>query len=153
MLVKFITPPDAQSRYAFRSTEKVALQEIGPRFTLKLKSLRKGLPAVQIFGEPSKPLEFDEFDEASDENDDAKAEQIQDAEDKQEKSKPKTKPPATDEYQWQWKVSCDLIQSSAQWAMLSIFLYSLSWKPPDAHSFCSVYLYPCLTIDPPLVKS
>ncbi|EJD47914.1 Brix-domain-containing protein [Auricularia subglabra TFB-10046 SS5] len=32
-------------RYAFRSTEKVALQEIGPRFTLKLRWLKKSLPA------------------------------------------------------------------------------------------------------------
>ncbi|KAK0189096.1 anticodon-binding protein [Armillaria mellea] len=46
-------------RYAFRSTEKVALQEIGPRFTLKLRSLRKGIPAVQRFGEAPKGLEFD----------------------------------------------------------------------------------------------
>lgn len=30
----------------FKSIEKTALQEIGPRFTLKLKWLRKGLPAV-----------------------------------------------------------------------------------------------------------
>ncbi|KAI4523748.1 Brix-domain-containing protein, partial [Schizophyllum commune Loenen D] len=46
-------------RYAFRSTEKVALQEIGPRFTLKLRWLKKGIPAVQQFGAPPKPLEFD----------------------------------------------------------------------------------------------
>ena len=45
------------SRYAFRSEEKVALQEIGPRFTLKLRSLRKGLPAVQNFGEAPKTTE------------------------------------------------------------------------------------------------
>jgi glutamine cyclotransferase len=32
--------------YAFRSPEKVALQEIGPRFTLKLRSLKKNIPAV-----------------------------------------------------------------------------------------------------------
>lgn len=30
----------------FKSIEKTALQEIGPRFTLKLRWLRKGLPAV-----------------------------------------------------------------------------------------------------------
>ena len=35
-------------RYAFRSTEKVALQEIGPRFTLKLKWLKKGLPKAKM---------------------------------------------------------------------------------------------------------
>lgn len=31
-------------RYEFRSTEKAALQEIGPRFTLKLVSMASGLP-------------------------------------------------------------------------------------------------------------
>ena len=46
-------------RYAFRSPEKVALQEIGPRFTLKLRYIKKGLPAVKNLGAPSKPLEFD----------------------------------------------------------------------------------------------
>ncbi|KIM90614.1 hypothetical protein PILCRDRAFT_812370 [Piloderma croceum F 1598] len=45
-------------RYAFRSEEKVALQEIGPRFTLKLRSLRKGIPAVQNFGEAPKKTEI-----------------------------------------------------------------------------------------------
>ena len=34
-------------RYAFKSTEKTALQEIGPRFTLKLRWLKKGLPSVK----------------------------------------------------------------------------------------------------------
>ncbi|TFK95418.1 anticodon-binding protein [Pterulicium gracile] len=47
-------------RYAFRSLEKVSLQEIGPRFTLKLRSLRKGLPAVTRFGEERDGLEFDD---------------------------------------------------------------------------------------------
>lgn len=54
-------------RYAFRSTEKVALQEIGPRFTLKLRWLKKGLPAPKKDegakdGEaaPEQPAEKDE---------------------------------------------------------------------------------------------
>jgi ribosome production factor 1 len=33
-------------RYAFTSPTQAKLQEIGPRFTLKLRWLRKGLPAV-----------------------------------------------------------------------------------------------------------
>ncbi|KAG9128538.1 hypothetical protein FRC07_003427 [Ceratobasidium sp. 392] len=45
-------------RYAFRSTEKAALQEIGPRFTLKLRSLKKGVPVVEVGSEPPPPLEF-----------------------------------------------------------------------------------------------
>ncbi|KAG7093963.1 hypothetical protein E1B28_007594 [Marasmius oreades] len=79
-------------RYAFRSTEKVALQEIGPRFTLKLRSVRKGIPAVQNFGNAPKPLEFD-----SGENDgDPK-------EDDDDTSPPKVLPPKQDEYLWSWK--------------------------------------------------
>lgn len=96
-------------RYAFRSTEKVALQEIGPRFTLKLRSLRKGLPAVRALGEPSKPLEFDVFEE-----DESQAvEDVQppegEAHDGTEGGQKETeqttaKPPTEDEYQWIWKV-------------------------------------------------
>ncbi|KAK0501467.1 anticodon-binding protein [Armillaria luteobubalina] len=80
-------------RYAFRSTEKVALQEIGPRFTLKLRSLRKGIPAVQRFGEAPKGLEFDNG--ASEDEPDQTEEP---------KNEPETVvPPKQDEYLWAWK--------------------------------------------------
>ena len=46
-------------RYAFKSPEQVALQEIGPRFTLKLRWLKRGLPTLHHFGESPKPLQFD----------------------------------------------------------------------------------------------
>jgi len=84
------------SRYAFRSPEKVALQEIGPRFTLKLKHLRKGIPAVQVFGEPAKPLEFDNGDEEGEKV----AETAEPA---------KVVPPKQDEFLWAWKVSIFLL--------------------------------------------
>lgn len=58
MFFAILINPRTKTRYAFCSEEKVALQEIGPRFTLKLKSLRKGLPAVQNFGEAPKKVEF-----------------------------------------------------------------------------------------------
>ncbi|KZT06164.1 Brix-domain-containing protein [Laetiporus sulphureus 93-53] len=105
-------------RYAFRSTEKVALQEIGPRFTLKLRSLRKGLPAVKNLGEPSKPLEFDTFQEESTSAEDvhmadvegtaeAQAQEGSDSQDgqpsQQQKNPKKVLPPTEDEYQWIWK--------------------------------------------------
>ncbi|KAL4073010.1 anticodon-binding protein [Scleroderma yunnanense] len=45
-------------RYAFRSPEKVALQEIGPRFTLKLRWLKGGLPEVHNFGASPEALEI-----------------------------------------------------------------------------------------------
>ena len=119
------------SRYAFRSTEKAALQEIGPRFTLKLRSLRAGLPAVKEFGEPSTKLEFDEFDDvAADgghlerkDSDKPPAEGVDESgkdkdgvEDKVSESKlmKKTKPPTVDEYQWQWKVSDPGLHSARQ---------------------------------------
>ncbi|PPQ62865.1 hypothetical protein CVT24_006263 [Panaeolus cyanescens] len=89
-------------RYAFRSTEKVALQEIGPRFTLKLRWLKKGIPAVQRIGEGPEELMFEEpsqsptttpadAEEPSEENQAAPA------------PKQKTVPPKQDEFLWQWK--------------------------------------------------
>ncbi|EPT00737.1 hypothetical protein FOMPIDRAFT_1162776 [Fomitopsis schrenkii] len=98
-------------RYAFRSTEKVALQEIGPRFTLKLRSLKKGLPAVTTFAEPKKPLEFDNFDEEDADDEQAATGEMQvdvDADSPEEGQAevppPKQKGPnATDELLWQWK--------------------------------------------------
>ncbi|KIM34492.1 hypothetical protein M408DRAFT_325885 [Serendipita vermifera MAFF 305830] len=71
-------------RYAFRSTEKAALQEIGPRFTLKLRWLKRGIPAVQNLGAAPPPLQL-----ASDEENEEKEKRVV--------------PPATDEYEWQWK--------------------------------------------------
>ncbi|KAJ3516935.1 hypothetical protein NLJ89_g805 [Agrocybe chaxingu] len=85
-------------RYAFRSTEKVALQEIGPRFTLKLRWLKKGIPAVYRFGEDPRPLVFD--DQLNDEGkDDSNT-----TEPLSEHEKPtKTIPPKQDEFVWAWK--------------------------------------------------
>ncbi|KAI0080147.1 Brix-domain-containing protein [Panus rudis PR-1116 ss-1] len=108
-------------RYAFRSTEKVALQEIGPRFTLKLKSLRKGLPAVTNLGEVAKDLEFDNFQDMPEssiskdtaqgkasnadtaEHDESMEQDEGESENQKGKKKSKTLPPKEDEYQWVWK--------------------------------------------------
>lgn len=103
-------------RYAFRSIEKVQLQEIGPRFTLKLRSLKKGLPAVKNLGELSKPLEFDSFDadadaDAKEPKLDDQGAQAQDGDRMDEDEQPgpseekpkKVAPPKDDEYQWMWK--------------------------------------------------
>ncbi|KAF7796815.1 hypothetical protein EIP86_007999 [Pleurotus ostreatoroseus] len=106
-------------RYAFRSTEKVSLQEIGPRFTLKLRSLRKGLPAVKNLGEAPKSLEFDTFEtEEPDQRAKAPTEEAasteepvpddgegksEDVEMAEEAPAKKTLPPKTDEYLWMWK--------------------------------------------------
>jgi len=93
-------------RYAFRSTEKVALQEIGPRFTLKLRWLKKGIPAVQNYGEPQKPLEFDvePFEVEKKVSDDPGSTALggNDGDAVQEPVKPVV-PPTINEYLWEWK--------------------------------------------------
>ncbi|KAI0629238.1 Brix-domain-containing protein [Trametes polyzona] len=103
-------------RYAFRSTEKVALQEIGPRFTLKLRYLKKGLPAVKNLGAPSKHLEFDkeeneqeqqalrdiEMGEAGANDGEREGEEGEASKPEPPKQK-KVVPPTEDEYLWMWK--------------------------------------------------
>ena len=105
------------SSYAFRSTEKVALQEIGPRFTLKLRSLKKGLPAVNYLGDVAKPLEFDDFGELEEKTEIPVEDQGEtgDSEVTAEAVKSfRRVPPKADEYEWVWKVSfgCDSERSS-----------------------------------------
>ncbi|KAF9446890.1 Brix-domain-containing protein [Macrolepiota fuliginosa MF-IS2] len=98
-------------RYAFRSTAKVALQEIGPRFTVKLRWVKKDIPAVQNFGEDAKPLTFDMEDDPFEEEEKQKEKQDEqeNGEADQEESKVPTQPtkkvvpPKQDEYIWQWK--------------------------------------------------
>ncbi|KAF8271629.1 anticodon-binding protein [Lactarius quietus] len=94
-------------RYAFRSTEKVALQEIGPRFTLKLRSLKKGLPAVNYLGDAAKPLEFDSFSESEEKEEKPVGDDLGDVDARGESPKevasPKKVPPKADEYEWVWK--------------------------------------------------
>ncbi|KAG8916738.1 hypothetical protein FRC02_003618 [Tulasnella sp. 418] len=85
-------------RYMFKSTEKAALQEIGPRFTLKLRWLKKGIPAVQNLGAPPPPLKIADDNEETNELEnpaDASSEGT---------SKTKTAVPTTEEeYAWVWK--------------------------------------------------
>jgi ribosome production factor 1 len=84
--------------YAFRSTEKVALQEIGPRFTLKLRSLRKGIPAVKNLGEHIDSTVFDADEQSAEAATTGDKDNVQ--------SPPITStPPKEDEYLWRWKVS------------------------------------------------
>ena len=95
------------SRYAFRSTEKVALQEIGPRFTLKLRCLKKGIPAVFDFGEEPQPLALDEPPVLDGEKDqEPSAENLDES--PAEPSR-KTVPPKHDEVIWAWKVRTTFI--------------------------------------------
>jgi hypothetical protein len=112
------------SRYAFRSEEKVALQEIGPRFTLKLRWLKKGIPAVRTPGEAPKPLEFDIGEEMSGEGGAEGTEDavggdmvlgdlddnsvLQEADSSRADADAKklgrtVVPPPDDEFEWEWK--------------------------------------------------
>ncbi|KAF7290884.1 Brix domain-containing protein [Mycena chlorophos] len=102
-------------RYAFRSPEKVALQEIGPRFTLKLRSLRKGIPAVQQFGQAPEALSIEVDTKEVPEDDEEQQEMPEDGTEMSEPpadddavpqaapSKGPVVPPQTDEFLWQWK--------------------------------------------------
>jgi len=87
-------------RYAFRSPEKVALQEIGPRFTLKLRWVKKGLPAVQNFGAVEQPLEISVGTEESEEP--AHQQTPEDVEEADEAPSLKN-PPKDNDFLWQWK--------------------------------------------------
>ncbi|CAE7074936.1 unnamed protein product [Rhizoctonia solani] len=92
-------------RYAFRSSEKAALQEIGPRFTLKLRSLKKGLPVLENISKPPPALEF------ASEEDDATSQGPEDsvlggqegtpANDKGGKGG--RMPSASNDFEWIWK--------------------------------------------------
>lgn len=82
-------------RYAFRSTERAALQEIGPRFTLKLRWIKKGLPSVQTFGQPAQALTL------LSETDPQEAEDKDDAQERHVKQEVDS---GKDEYLWLWKV-------------------------------------------------
>lgn len=96
-------------RYAFRSPEKVALQEIGPRFTLKLRWIKRGLPAVQNFGTAPPPLEISVGTEEAEEEP-ARGSPSEGARNGGETKRgaPCTQNPLRDnDFLWQWKV-CDL---------------------------------------------
>lgn len=115
----------------FKSIEKTALQEIGPRFTLKLKWLRKGLPAVTGGASTAVPVapgvdDEDEEDEDAEEEEGGKEAADEDGEgegkevgsdeegDDDETAPAKAKgkqakrtiPPLNQqgEFEWQWKV-------------------------------------------------
>ena len=78
------------------------MQEIGPRFTLKLRSLKKNIPAVHNYGESAAPLTI-EKDEEEDPVEESESKE-EDEQGKQPKERPKTVPPKVDEFLWQWKV-------------------------------------------------
>ena len=121
-------------RYAFRSLEKAPLQEIGPRFTLKLRWLKKGVPVVKNLGAPPPPLVL-----ASD---------VQEGE-KTTVPTESGQPPKGDEYLWQWKVLIEFILFTT--SIFSFGFYgSPSWRFHDELFSCEAqmqrkYLYRCVS--------
>ncbi|KAK4689253.1 ribosome production factor 1, partial [Tremellales sp. Uapishka_1] len=96
-------------RYMFTSPTSARLQEIGPRFTLKLRWLRKGLPTVTAGdgripgGEDVEAADDEEVDEQEKMDEDEAVNEIG-----KEKKEPQreTAIPALDEeqeYEWKWK--------------------------------------------------
>ncbi|KAI6016086.1 anticodon-binding protein [Pisolithus microcarpus] len=103
-------------RYAFRSPEKVALQEIGPRFTLKLRWVKKGLPEVRNFGASPNALEITTgtTEESPPQTEGTTAERDQNADEDsgdddvgegagEPQLSVKTDPAKDSEYLWRWK--------------------------------------------------
>ncbi|KAG8889294.1 hypothetical protein FRB98_005107 [Tulasnella sp. 332] len=91
-------------RYVFHSTEKAGLQEIGPRFTLKLRSMRQGLPAVNKLGAPMRELEIAKDEDDEDPSAETRAAEALAQEQEQEQSLKKAKKDGKrDEFAWVWK--------------------------------------------------
>ncbi|KAG8220939.1 anticodon-binding protein [Butyriboletus roseoflavus] len=91
-------------RYAFRSPEKVALQEIGPRFTLKLRWVKKGLPAVQNFGAAPPSLEISVgTEEAEGLVHESPLEGVRDDAETKLDAPCTRNPPKDNDFLWQWK--------------------------------------------------
>jgi ribosome production factor 1 len=91
-------------RYAFRSPEKVALQEIGPRFTLKLRWVKEGLPAVQNFGAAPQPLEISVGTREVEEHvHESPLEGVRDDDEAKPDVPSAQNPPKDNDFLWQWK--------------------------------------------------
>ncbi|WVF67910.1 hypothetical protein IAT40_002672 [Kwoniella sp. CBS 6097] len=102
-------------RYMFASATSAKLQEIGPRFTLKLRWLRKGLPAVTApdgrapAGENDDDIDFSSDEEGDKKDEDEAMEEMNGPSEPAQKSKGKEKGikvpklDAEQEYEWKWK--------------------------------------------------
>lgn len=145
-------------RYAFASPTEAKLQEIGPRFTLKLRWMRKGLPGVKAAdgrmaagGDKSGDTEFAVDD--SDDEDVAQQEKDDEAEAAAAMARGEITPagqaiPALDEeqeYEWKWKVR--LAHHHAPGTAIAD-ICSPRWRCPAEPSSCrlSSYISCSLTI-------
>ena len=129
----------------FASATSARLQEIGPRFTLKLRWLRKGLPAattsdgqVPRGGDPEGPEGLDEIEVSRHEkkDEDEAMEEIGKVDEKVVNATQTGIPPLDEEqeYEWKWKVG----RLSLTLKTGANALISQRWRYRDGHSFCEV---------------
>lgn len=144
----------------FSSATSAKLQEIGPRFTLKLRWLRKGLPSVaapdghvSVGGDPADDIYAGDINgadvglsseeiaqEEKDEEDEALKEIGQPAQKKN--AYEGTEVPALDEeqeYEWKWKVSGSSLGKASHVDAYDT-LCSRRWKYRGEPSFCNAKL-------------
>lgn len=119
------------------------MQEIGPRFTLKLRSLKKGIPVVENVSKPPPALEFandgDENPLETPEGETMNEQQESGA----KKAKAGRAPSTNDDFEWAWKVGLHPFKHQPNLIRLS---YSLSWKQQGERSFYRNHLYLLLSI-------
>lgn len=152
--------------YAFTSPTSAKLQEIGPRFTLKLRWLRKGLPSVRTADGRmptggDKGATADEEFAIDDESDVEEQEKMDEEEAAAEMGQGKQTPAATamttpsgqaipgldaeQEYEWKWKVS----SSGSECVVVVVGSVSLTivhsprWRCRAARSSCSECVVVC----------
>lgn len=120
----------------FPSATSAKLQEIGPRFTLKLRWLRKGLPSVtapdghasiggdpadEIYGTEVGPSKEEIAQDELDEEDEALKEIGQPAQKKNVYEGTEVPPlDEEQEYEWKWKVSCSSFNKACYMSMLMV---------------------------------
>lgn len=130
----------------FTSPTKAKLQEIGPKFTLKLRWLRKGLPSVLAAdGVAPHAKNADKASDEEDVGDEGEGEDVAmkdedgaDVSGKKEKNVVNgVRIPALDEeqeYEWKWKV-CGVIDLTR--AVADIPLCSPKWTSIGGSSTCN----------------
>ncbi|RXW17780.1 hypothetical protein EST38_g8082 [Candolleomyces aberdarensis] len=125
-LLLYYDVSDSLTSYAFRSPEKVALQEIGPRFTLKLRSLKKNIPAVYNLGESPAPLTIEKDNDEDDPVGELEGQVGEQEQEEQNGKQPsKTVPPKQDEFLWQWKVHMNILQGSKDTHVQNLVAYQV----------------------------
>lgn len=135
---------DVRDRYVFDSPTKARLQEIGPRFTLKLRWLKKGLPSVTApdgriaHGGDAEPTQAENEEmrrQEKAEEDDAMGELGKAPSAPQEQGYPVIPPlDQEQEYEWKWKVCLPLVYMVSRWDGADI--YSQRWRSPGVLSSC-----------------